>query len=283
MSAASKLSIVHFHEDELLVVGDAMETAYVVLRPACEALGLDFSSQVQRLKRQSWARVVVTTTHDATGRKQEMFCLHLDSFPMWLATISSRRVRPEVRGKLELFQKEAAKVLAAHFLGKQPSAPAPLALLPSVAEERLRCEALDSLEAGFRRRGTFDAKRSARMDFGADLVLERLLGSGVTPERNGPLTVADVAQLNGFPTRPEEMQKLGRHMASCFRKEYGHEVPDDQKAIQRFENGREDKVNAYLPHQIPFVESVIREWFARPALIPPRRQLELLPPPSEQP
>lgn len=35
------IQTVQFYEDRLQVVGDTREEAFVVLRPACEALGLD--------------------------------------------------------------------------------------------------------------------------------------------------------------------------------------------------------------------------------------------------
>jgi hypothetical protein len=41
---------------------------------------------------------------DASGREQRMFSVHLDSVPMWLATIETGRVRPEVREKLTRYQ-----------------------------------------------------------------------------------------------------------------------------------------------------------------------------------
>jgi hypothetical protein len=117
-----KVSIVQFHEDQLQVI-DA--TQDVVLRPACEALGLDPDAQAARLKRQPWACTSITKVHDASGREQEMFCVSLKTVPLWLATIETSRCALEVRPKLERYQLECADVLAAHFLGRaKPAAPA---------------------------------------------------------------------------------------------------------------------------------------------------------------
>jgi hypothetical protein len=49
--------------------------------------------------------------------------LHLDSFPMWLATIESSRVAEHVRPKLVKYQKECARVLRDHFFGTQVVTP----------------------------------------------------------------------------------------------------------------------------------------------------------------
>jgi hypothetical protein len=62
---------------------------------------------------------------DASGREQRMFSVHLDTVPMWLATIETGRVRPEVREKLVRYQKEAARVLAEHFMGGGPQVSLP--------------------------------------------------------------------------------------------------------------------------------------------------------------
>jgi hypothetical protein len=54
--------------------------------------------------------------HDASGRKQEMFCLALRTVPMWLATLTASRVRPEAQEKLIRYQCEAVDVLARAFM-----------------------------------------------------------------------------------------------------------------------------------------------------------------------
>jgi hypothetical protein len=120
-----KLSMVRFDGDDLQVVGESREDAWLVLRPACDALGLDEEAQRKRLLRSPWACASIMEARDASGREQRMFCVHLDTVPMWLATIETGRVRPEVCEKLIRYQKEAAKVLAEHFLGRRSSVSLP--------------------------------------------------------------------------------------------------------------------------------------------------------------
>lgn len=71
-----------------------MSWAQVALRPVCEALGLDFSGQQQRLQRQSWAVVCMTHTHTtgADGKTYEMMLIDRRTFTMWLATIDTGRL-----------------------------------------------------------------------------------------------------------------------------------------------------------------------------------------------
>lgn len=120
-------AVVHvpFDDDTIEAVPESGRVL-IPMRPLCERLGLDAASQRHRVARAAWATEVVTTSVGADGRTRELFCLDLDSLPMWLATISTRRVRPEVRPKLERYQREAARVLRDHFFGHADPAPAAL-------------------------------------------------------------------------------------------------------------------------------------------------------------
>jgi hypothetical protein len=97
---------------------DADGQVWVSVRRVSESMGLDPKSQQNKLKRKSWACGVLITSHDASGRNQEVFCIPLRALPMWLATIETSRVKPTLRAKLEGYQREAADVLANHFLPK---------------------------------------------------------------------------------------------------------------------------------------------------------------------
>lgn len=100
-------------------------TVWVSVRRMCEVLGLEESGQRQKLSdpsRTPWATTGVMPGVGADGRNREVFCLDLDSVPMWLATIDTSRVRPDAKAKVVLFQREAAKVLRDHFLAPKPMA-----------------------------------------------------------------------------------------------------------------------------------------------------------------
>lgn len=106
-----------FHGSELQAMLRQGE-GYLVLRAACEDLGIDPDSQRKRLVRQAWATTVVMTSVAADAKQREVFCLHADSVPMWLATIQASRVRSDRRELLVIYQKECARVLREHFAGR---------------------------------------------------------------------------------------------------------------------------------------------------------------------
>jgi hypothetical protein len=89
----------------------------VPVRPICDALGLDWKSQHRKLTSNSerWC-VVMMTTHDASGRAQEMVCLPQRRLFGWLMTIQPTKVKPEVREKLIAYQRHCDEVLYRHFI-----------------------------------------------------------------------------------------------------------------------------------------------------------------------
>jgi hypothetical protein len=91
---------------------------WVLVRRVCDVLGVDFSSQRQKLLTQGWAgeKMRLMSLPDATGtRTQQQAVIDVDALPMWLATIDEARVREDIRPTLVRFQREARDTLAAHF------------------------------------------------------------------------------------------------------------------------------------------------------------------------
>jgi len=66
----------------------------VVVKRVCENLGIDHGAQQERLRRKDWATVGLIPTVIG-DQAYEVFCLDLESLPMWLATIDANRVKPE--------------------------------------------------------------------------------------------------------------------------------------------------------------------------------------------
>jgi hypothetical protein len=109
------LAIVPFHGDELLASKDE-RGVWVPIKRVCEALEIDESRQRRKLAGKAWAVADMKSATGSDGKSYEMFCVHIDSLPMWLATIETTKVKPSARKKLERYQCEAAQVLADHFL-----------------------------------------------------------------------------------------------------------------------------------------------------------------------
>jgi hypothetical protein len=92
---------------------------YVPLRPICEYLGLDWSSQLKRIRRdpvlnEALVSVVMMTTEIERGRGQgrrEALCLELEQLPGWLFGIEAKRVKPELRERVTRYRKDCFRVL----------------------------------------------------------------------------------------------------------------------------------------------------------------------------
>src|SRR5690606_41519734 len=96
----SEIVKVQFHGDTIEAI-PRDGTAWVVVRPVCDALGIDYSTQVAKLKTKAWATVGLIPMVANDGKNRELFCLDLDSLPMWLATIEPSWVRPEICSRSE--------------------------------------------------------------------------------------------------------------------------------------------------------------------------------------
>ncbi len=93
---------------------------FVTIKPACELLGIDHSSQIRNLKNDPeflGSTVVNMTTVGADGKDREMTCLPLQFFFGWLAQIDHTKVKEEVRPKVIQYKIEVCNVLYNHFMG----------------------------------------------------------------------------------------------------------------------------------------------------------------------
>lgn len=120
---ANALVTVDFHGDKLEAVQGEDGKVWVSLRRCCENLGLSIQGQHEKLKGKPWACIKEILIHDASGRSQPAIVIDLDTLPGWLFSIDARKVKEQVREKLARYQREAARVLADHFLRK-PQPPA---------------------------------------------------------------------------------------------------------------------------------------------------------------
>lgn len=118
-NTALELVQVPFHGDTLVAGKDDSGNVWVSIASASDGLGIDSQGQTRKLREKPWAGVELISTPSQNGGIQATWCIPLRALPMWLATIEASRVKPTLREKLELYQKEAADVLAKHFLGAQ--------------------------------------------------------------------------------------------------------------------------------------------------------------------
>lgn len=98
------------------------DNTFVGLKPIVEAMGLDWSAQYRRVKRDPILSegIAMMATPFGRGGDQDAVCLKLDLLNGWLFTIQSDRIKDEsVREKVITYQRECYRVLNEHFAGKR--------------------------------------------------------------------------------------------------------------------------------------------------------------------
>jgi hypothetical protein len=119
--AVVEQKVVQFYGDELIAIRAQDGAVYVPVRPICDLLGVDWSSQRQRIARDPVLAevikpcVVVTTTQGQPDQRREMLALPLDYVSGFLFGINASRAKEEVRERLIRYQRECYQVLAEAF------------------------------------------------------------------------------------------------------------------------------------------------------------------------
>jgi len=111
---------VNFRGDELYGFEND-DGVFVALKPIVESMGMDWSAQLKRVKRDAILAegMAIMATPFGRGGDQEAVCLKLDLVNGWLFTIDTARIKDDaVREKVIVYQRECYGVLAKHFLGK---------------------------------------------------------------------------------------------------------------------------------------------------------------------
>lgn len=115
MGDSTRLESIPFHGATINAIRTD-EGVHVAIRPVCEAIGLAYSGQHERLERQPWATVRMTRTVAEDGKHREMATVDRRTFTMWLATVDTTRLKnDDARDMLVIFQREAADALDAYF------------------------------------------------------------------------------------------------------------------------------------------------------------------------
>ena len=116
MISTPETALVPFHGHQLLTIKDG-ETIRVAMRPICEAIGLDWSGQLQRINRHPvlGPTVGMTPTVAEDGKQRETITLPLDYLNGWLFGIDTHRVKPAIQGVLIDYQRECFAALAAYW------------------------------------------------------------------------------------------------------------------------------------------------------------------------
>ncbi|MEI6730649.1 MAG: phage antirepressor N-terminal domain-containing protein [Pseudomonadota bacterium] len=107
---------VQFNGSKILAV-TYQEKPYISIKPICDALGLDWHAQRQRIRRDAVLNEgAVIITLPSEGGKQETLCLPLGLLNGWLFGVDENRVKPETKDKLLHYKRECYEVLFNYFM-----------------------------------------------------------------------------------------------------------------------------------------------------------------------
>lgn len=242
---------VPFHGDKLQAV-QATGSVWVVVRRVCEALGIDESGQRQKLKEKAWATTELISAVAEDGKVREAFAIHLDSLPMWLATIEPSRVRPEVRAKLIAYQRECARVLRDHFFGGQ----ATVALQLPGGDESVIRRSKAALEMVLAAKDLLDPYAAKRI---AETLIERV------GQLQLPAPVDPTLEVDGYLQERGETKEVIRRFRGSFGKRlralYVQTHDREPGTTPKFINGADRSTRIYHESDRPLFDAVYRDMF----------------------
>lgn len=126
---------IDFHGSVLFAIERDGEV-FVALKPIVTGLGMNWSGQEQRLKRDAILAEGICVMHipSPSGSTQDTLCLRLDLVNDWLFTIDERRVKEDAREKVLTYKRECyATASSTTTLSCSPRDPAAVAASRSLA------------------------------------------------------------------------------------------------------------------------------------------------------
>jgi hypothetical protein len=236
---------------------------YVILRPAVEALGLDWKNQHAKLKTRSWASVVQSTTQlpgDTQARVHSLAPVR--TFLMLLATVNENRVPEAVRPTLVAFQNETADAIEAYWtkggaINDRATDDQLDALEQQIEERRIR-RALGLVQLIAAMDDTIDPKwkRSRQLHHYAEAAGE----IAAIPAEDRALLVDTYLRDRGLSKdeRRSVRSSFGRRVSLAYEMQHG-EKPKDSIGLV---DGRERTVKSYTEADRPMFDKVWDEFYA---------------------
>ena len=122
-----QLSPVTFHGDTIFCI-DYQNQPYAPMKSIVQNMGLDWASQSVKLNANKvrWGVVMIATPSE--GGEQKMLSMPVRKLPAWLNSINPKKVRPELRERIELYQAECDDALWDYWMhgkAERPTADQP--------------------------------------------------------------------------------------------------------------------------------------------------------------
>lgn len=253
-----ELTRIPFHDTTIYTTADG---TYVALRPVCEALGLNFSGQQQRLQRQSWAVVCTTHTTGADGKTYEMMLIDRRTFTMWLATIDTGRLKNErTRELVRTYQCEAADALDKYFNEGVAVNPRATGEAARGAEDRALIRARQLVELHMLAQG---AVSPDHLEAKLRIILAQARGEHPEIEASArPLYVRDYTREKGVSGKnlKSYAPTFGKYVKEAYRDE--HDGKDPGVYFQETPSGQVREVCAYTEADRPLLDRIWNERYA---------------------
>ena len=244
-----------FHDAEIHALVDENGTQWVAARHVCEAAGIAWQPQHDKLRTKQWACVTQKVTHDSSGREQEMTMVDRRTFTMWLATIDTNRVKnPAARALVEALQNEAADVLDAYFNEGG-------AVNPRATVEQAETIAERALSLAKEQLALIDmAKNITDLAPGyvqtkVQMVIDRATGTPThLAESDKPLYVEDFLNEKGVSGKDMKSTRaaFGRRLAVAYQVEHGQKPKKHYGEV----DGRAREINYYTESDRQLMEQV---------------------------
>lgn len=117
MEARNVKTLARVNDVSITLTNDENNRELVPIRPICEALGIDYSTQLQKLKEDEdlSSTVGLSPTVATDGKEREMVCLPYEFIFGWLFTINPKNVNEEARETVRKYRMECYKALFYYF------------------------------------------------------------------------------------------------------------------------------------------------------------------------
>lgn len=234
----------------------------VVFRPAVEGIGLDYSTQLRKLRDRSWAnrRDIPTVAED--GKTRQMAAVDVRTFLMWLATVNEHKVSPEVRSVLVAYQRETTDAVRDYWT--KGGAINPAASPEQVDELRAQLDAVERAQVAKARLEAMGVAKQFGLvnDSYAEAMARHELArmQGQEPDINpGDVTITCDEYLESKGVAQADMAsartRLGKTVAALYRARYGR----DPQKIKRPIHGVHREVAVYTNRDVDLFDTAWAE------------------------
>lgn len=103
------------------ILASNVSEGLIPIKPICEALGIDYSTQLKKIKEdEDWSSVMgLSPTTGSDGKIYEMCCISKKYILAWLLSINPANVKPEARQAVREYRNLCYDILYNYFFVNQ--------------------------------------------------------------------------------------------------------------------------------------------------------------------